>query len=184
MAQRPRLANLTDAEMNDQQKALAAAIGGARRGTVGGPFALWLHSPDICERVNALSERLRAGSTFDKRLYELMVLAVTRVWSAEYAFAAHAPQGVKAGLSQATVDAIAARRTPPFEREDERVLFDTVTELAQTRVLSAASYDRAFAMFGKEQLIELITDAGFYTMLSMMLVTFDVPANNDAHPFP
>jgi len=107
-----------------------------------------------------------------------------RIWSADYAFAAHAPQGVKAGLAQATVDAIAARRTPPFEREDERVLFDTVTELAQTRALSQASYDRAFAMFGKEKLIELVTDAGLYTMISMMLNTFDVPANNDAHPFP
>lgn len=183
MAKQARLAPIPDAELTPAQKVLVEKIGGARRGAVGGPFALWLHVADICEPVNALSERLRANSRFDKRLYELMVLAVTRVWKAEYAFAAHAPQGVKAGLSQAAVDAIAARRTPVLEREDERVLFDTVTELVETRTLSQSSYDRALAQFGKDMLIELVTDAGLYSMLSMMLVTFDVPAPNDAHPF-
>ena len=179
-----RLAPVPEADYSPEQKVLAEKIGGARRGAVGGPFAMWLHVPDICEPVNGLSERLRAQSRFDKRLYELMVLAVTRVWSAEYAFAAHAPQGVKAGLSQAVVDAIAQRRTPAFERDDERVLFDTVTELVQNRSLSQTSYDRALAQFGKEMLIELVTDAGLYSMLSMILVTFDVPAPNDGHPFP
>jgi len=179
-----RLPNLSEAEYTPEQKRLAEAIGGRRGGRVSGPFGLWLHVPEIAERANNLSERLRANSKLDLRLYELMVLAVTRVWSAEYPFAAHAGAGVKAGLSQATVDAIAARRTPVFEREDEAVVFDTVTELVQTRRLSQASYDRAFALFGKELLIELITDAGLYTMISMMVNAFDVPANGGVHPFP
>lgn len=179
-----RLDPIPPDDYTPEQKRLAELIGGARRGAVGGPFALWLHVPDIAERVNALSERLRANSTFEKRLYELMVLAVTRVWSAAYPFAAHAPQGVKAGLSQEAVDAIAARRTPSFAREDEAVVFDTVTELVQTRALSGASYDRALKLLGTERLLELITDAGLYTMISMMVNAFDVPAPADKHPFP
>jgi 4-carboxymuconolactone decarboxylase len=179
-----RLDPIPPEEYTPEQKRLAEIIGGARRGSVGGPFALWLHAPDIAEPVNALSERLRANSSFEKRLYELMVLAVTRVWSAEYPFAAHAPQGVNAGLSPDAVDAIAARRTPVFAREDEAVVFDTVTELVQTRGLSQAAYDRALRLLGKERLIELITDAGLYTMISMMVNAFDVPAAGGKHPFP
>jgi 4-carboxymuconolactone decarboxylase len=179
-----RLDPIPPADYTPEQKRLADAIGGARGGSVGGPFALWLHVPEIAERANNLSERLRANSKLERRLYELMVLAVTRVWSAAYPFAAHAPQGVKAGLSQASVDAIADRRTPTFERDDERIVFDTVTELAQTRALSQASYDRALALLGTERLIELITDAGFYTMISMMVNAFDVPAGGGQQPFP
>jgi 4-carboxymuconolactone decarboxylase len=180
----PRLPNLSESEYTPEQKRLAEAIGGARGGRVGGPFGLWLHVPEIADRANQLSNRLRANSKLELRLYELMVIAVTRVWSAEYPFAAHAGAGGKAGLAQATVDAIAARRTPTFEREDERIVFDTVTELAQTRALCQASYDRALALLGKELLIELITDAGFYTMISMMVNAFDVAAPGEAHPFP
>jgi 4-carboxymuconolactone decarboxylase len=179
-----RLNNLSEAEYTPEQKKLAEVIGGRRGGRVGGPFGLWLHVPDIAEPANALSERLRANSKLELRLYELLVLAVTRVWSAVYPFAAHAGAGVKAGLDQATVDAIAARRTPVFKREDEQVVFDTVTELVQTRALSHASYDRALALLGKEKLIELITDAGLYTMISMMVNAFDVPANDGKNPFP
>ena len=51
-----------------------------------------------------------------------------------------------------------------------------MSELIETRSLSDASYARAQAALGLELLIELIAAAGFYTMIAMTLVAFDVPA--------
>lgn len=177
-----RVGPLAAAELTPDQKRIHDAIAGTRGGSVGGPFAIWLRIPEIAERANHFSDRIRSNSKIERRLFELMVIAVARVWSAQYEWLAHAQQGEEAGLSAAVVDAIRLRRTPAFEREDERVVFDTITELSQTRTLSQASYDRALAAFGQGLLIELITGAGFYTMIAMMLNAFDVPARGGERP--
>jgi hypothetical protein len=41
-----------------------------------------------------------------------------------------------------------------------------------------ATYAKGIAAFGLDGMIELVTTAGLYTMISMMLATFRVPATN------
>lgn len=161
--------------LSEEQRAIASAIAGSRGG-VGGPFALWLRIPEIARRANHFSERIRLQTTLDRRLFELMVTIVARTWSAPYEWSAHADAAVKCGVSPAVVEAIRQRRVPPFERDDERVVYDTVTELLQTRALATASYERALALFGTEGLIEFMTAVGWYTMIAVVLCAFDVPA--------
>ncbi|BFO19232.1 hypothetical protein SHKM778_56200 [Streptomyces sp. KM77-8] len=55
-----RLPVLTEEEMDPQQQELAARIAG-RRGAVRGPFRVWLHSPEMCERAE--SSARSPGST-------------------------------------------------------------------------------------------------------------------------
>jgi 4-carboxymuconolactone decarboxylase len=145
---------------------------------IGGPFAIWLRTPDIARRVNALSERLRKNSGFEKRLVELIVLVNTRHWKAHYAWSTHAEQALECGLSAAVIEAIRSGTPPPFTRDDERIIYDILTEIIGAKTLSDASYERGLSFFGLEKMIEMITTAGLYTMISMMLVAFDVPAAN------
>jgi 4-carboxymuconolactone decarboxylase len=166
-----RLPKLTDDEMTAEQRAAREIIGPTR---VDGPFALWLRVPLIAERAQGLSEAVRAKGTFEPRLFELITLAATRPWAATYPFEAHARHAETNGVSPEVVDAIRHRRTPPFTRDDERLVFDTVTELTASRTLGQAGYDRALAALGPERLVELITAAGLYTMIAMMAVAFDV----------
>ena len=164
--------------MDAEQRALAAEIGGSRRGVIGGPFAIWLRTPDIVKRVSALSDRLRQNSTFEKRLVELIVLVNTRHWKAQYAWSAHAVQALKLGMSPEIVEAIRAGTPPPFDRDDERLIYDIFAEINGSKALSDATYARGLAFFGLDKMIEMVTTAGLYTMISMMLVAFDVPAAN------
>jgi 4-carboxymuconolactone decarboxylase len=170
-----RVPALKPEEMNDQQKRLAVEIAGTRGGRVGGPFGIWLHVPDIAERIVALSDRLRANSKMDQRLLELMVLVLTRHWQARYAFNAHAKHALRLGIKPEAVAAIDAGRTPQFELEDERLVYEIFAELSEKRALPGPLYDRAVAMFGLDLVIEMITTAGLYTMISMVLVAFEVP---------
>jgi 4-carboxymuconolactone decarboxylase len=173
-----RVANLRDEEMSDEQKAVAADIAGARSGVLGGPFALWVRIPEIAKRINAVSDRLRKNSAFEKRQVELIVLIVTSDWKAQYAWTAHARQALEEGISPAVVEALRTHQPPPFARDDERLIYEIFSELSGSRTMTQATYDRGIAAFGLDGMIELVTTAGLYTMISMMLVAFDVPASN------
>ena len=77
------------------------------------------------------------------------------------------------------------RRTPPFERDDQRLVYDIVTELSTTKTLGRkASYDGLVASFGLQRTIEFMTATSFYTMVAMMLNAFDAPVPGNARPLP
>jgi 4-carboxymuconolactone decarboxylase len=173
-----RVAPLRDDEMSPEQRTIAADIAGARAGVLGGPFAIWLRVPEVAKRINAVSDRLRKNSSFEKRIVELIVLIVTRDWKAQYAWTAHAKQALEEGISPDVVEALRTHGTPAFARDDEQLIYDLFSELSGKRAMSAALYERGVTAFGIEGMIELVTTAGLYTMISMMLVSFDVPAAN------
>jgi len=170
--------------LSPEGKRIHDAIAGPRGGMVGGPFAIWMHVPAIADTANQFGNALRLHGKLEKRLFELMVLLIARHWGAQYEWFAHEKAALEAGLARETVEAIRARRVPPTLREDERLIYDTVTELQTTRSLSQASYDRALAGLGLEMVIELVTAAGFYTVAAMMINVFDAPVPGGARPLP
>jgi 4-carboxymuconolactone decarboxylase len=93
----------------------------------------------------------------------------------KYAWSVHEPLALKEGLTQETIDAIRARRRPDFKRDDERLIYDFVTELLATKTVSSATFERAKAAFGLEAVIEAVTCAGFYGMIGFVLNTFEIP---------
>ena len=178
-----RVPDLPFEALTPEQKRIHKEIAGTRSG-VRGPFALWLRNPDLADRANQLSNVLRLHGRLEKRLFELLVLIVARHWSAQYEWFAHEKAGLKAGLLPEVVEAIRARRRPEFLREDERLVYDVITELNESQTLSQPSYTRALAGLGLDLLIELITAAGFYTMIAMMLNAFDAPVPGGERPLP
>jgi hypothetical protein len=47
--------------------------------------------------------------------------------------------------------------------------------LLTTGSLSAASFDRAMTAFGQEKLIEAVSCVGLYSMVGLVINTFDIP---------
>ncbi|HEX2116237.1 MAG TPA: carboxymuconolactone decarboxylase family protein [Alphaproteobacteria bacterium] len=176
-----RVDDLDPASLTPEQKEVAARIAGTRGGVVRGPFAIWLRNPAIAAAADRLGTTLRQGK-LDKRLFELMVLLVARHHSAQYEWYAHARHAAEVGLAPAVVEAIRVRRKPEFAREDERLIYDLVTEMNETRMLSQATYDRAVAAFGLDCMIELITALGFYTLVAIMLNASDAPVPGGERP--
>lgn len=177
-----RLPDLQLTELTSEQKRIYDEIAGTRSGVVRGPFAIWLRTPVLADLANQFSKALRVNGKADKRLIELAVLVVVRHWSAQYAWFVHERAALKAGVSAEVVEAIRNRRLPEFVREDERLVYEVITELAETRTLNQASYDRALDALGLEPLIELITAAGFYTLIAMILNAFDAPVPGGERP--
>jgi 4-carboxymuconolactone decarboxylase len=179
-----RVAELAAAALSPEQKRIHDEIAGVRGGHARGPFAIWLRHPELADAANRLGNVLRRKSRLEPRVFELMVLVVARHWSAQYEWHVHEAAAREAGLPHDVIEAIRGRQRPAFEREQERVVFDAITELNEARALSPATYDRALAAFGLEVLIELIAGAGFYTMVAMTLDAFEAPVPGGGRPLP
>lgn len=179
-----RLPEIPVAQLSAAQRLIYDQIAGARGGAVAGPFAIWLRVPQIADRANQLGNAIRLQGTLEKRLFELIVLITARYWSSQYEWFAHEEAALKAGLSSDIVQALRARRAPDFARDDERLIFETITELYETRTLSQRTYDRALGQFGVELLIEAVTAAGFYAMAAMVINAFDAAVPGGRRPLP
>jgi 4-carboxymuconolactone decarboxylase len=163
------------------QKTIHAELGRTRK-RVGGPFAIWLRIPDLARTANDLTLALRENGKLEKRLFELIVLIVIRHWSAQYAWSAHEPHAAAAGLSPDVIAAIRERRKPEFKHADEQLIYEAVSELLDSKELSASTYDRLLKQFGLDLTIEAISVAGFYGMVATVLKGFDVPTPTGERP--
>ena len=179
-----RVPDIPEEELTPEQRRIAAAISAARHGAVRGPFALWLRLPEVARHANDLGNALRHGGTLDIRLYRLAVLLVARFWSAQYEWYIHARGAREAGLPDETIDAIREKRRPVLTEPAQIAVYDTVTELLETRTLSEPGYRRAEDILGRDALIELVTVAGFFTMAAMVLNAFDAPVPGGEKPLP
>jgi 4-carboxymuconolactone decarboxylase len=177
-----RLDPLKFEDLTSEQRLLHAELLRTRQ-RVGGPFAIWLRNPSLADSANRLALALREHGKLEKRLFELIVLIVVRHWSAEYAWASHAPNAENAGISRDMIKAIRNRHRPDFKRPDEKVIYEVVSELLETKELGPATYDCALAQFGLDLTVEIITVAGFYGMVATVLKGFDVPTPTGDHPF-
>jgi 4-carboxymuconolactone decarboxylase len=177
-----RVETLDPQSLSTEQQRIFRDIAGARGGVVRGPFAIWLRNPALADAANRLGNVLRADGKLDKRLFELAVLIIARHWSAQYEWYVHAKHGLAAGLSPTIIVAIQERRKPALERNDEKLVYDAITELVETKTVSSQTYDRVIAALGLDLTIELFSAAGFYTMVAMVLNAFEAPVPEGKPP--
>ncbi|MFD7709679.1 carboxymuconolactone decarboxylase family protein [Streptomyces sp. NPDC059785] len=176
-----RLPVLATDDMTERQQELSARIT-ARRGGVRGPFRVWLNSPELCERVESLGAYLRFESSLPKRLRELTLLMAARHWDAQYSWNAHAATAVEAGIPEAAVKAVAERRTPHFDSEEDTAFHAFCHELLEQHFVSDETFARAHAFFGSQGLVDAVGSLGNFSMLGMCLNAFQVDLQADREP--
>jgi 4-carboxymuconolactone decarboxylase len=170
--------------MNDAQRAAAQAlIDGPRKG-VYGPFLPLLRSPQLLERVAKMGEYLRFESVLDARIRELATCAVARHTSNQFEWMMHAPLAAKAGVAQATIDAIHAGARPKNLPRDEEAALDFTRELMTTHGVSDGAYADALACFGEQGVVELASLAGYFAMVCWVMNVARTPAQAGAAAHP
>jgi 4-carboxymuconolactone decarboxylase len=154
----------------------------AARGTMGGPWAVILRSPDMVNRARGLSDYLRFNSSLPPRLSEFVILITAREWTQQYEWNAHHTLAMKGGLSPEIAKAVAEGRRPEKMADDEAALYDFCIELHRNRGVSDATYARALAKFGEQGIVDTIGLSGWYTLVAMVLNTARVPLPAGAAP--
>lgn len=173
-----RIALLAPDTMSAEQKRVHDAIAGSPRGGVRGPLAVWLHRPELASRAQDLGTYCRYGSSLDKRLSELAIIILGRIWNAEFEWQAHKPLALQAGVAASVVEAIRTHAPPPFEKEDEAIVHAFLTALHEEREVSDALYSRAVNTLGEAGVVDLVGIAGYYTLISMTIQAFRVAPQN------
>ncbi|HVW17462.1 MAG TPA: carboxymuconolactone decarboxylase family protein [Solirubrobacteraceae bacterium] len=176
-----RLPKLSEEQMTPRQRELSARIAG-RRGQTRGPFLIWLHSPELCERVEALGAYARFESSLELRLRELVLLIAARHFDAQYSWNAHVVKAAEAGVDADALQRLARREDPAFGPRDERVLHAFCSELLEDHWVSDETFAQALELFGNQGVVDIVGSLGNYSMLAMLLNAFEVDLQADREP--
>ena len=171
-------------ELNDVQKRVAERVLKVSSAGLGGPYAILLRSPVLLERYLGMTDYLRFETSLPKRLNEFAILIEARLWDAQYEWWAHHPIAMRAGLSPEIAEEIRNGRRPAAMQEDEAIVYDVVTELLRDRNLTDATFERARTILGEQPTIDLIAVAGFYMMVSAVLIAGRVNPPDGTMPLP
>ena len=177
-----RMGALTPEKMTEAQRKAAEEVASGPRGRIGGPFNVLLRSPELMSPVQKVGEYLRFRSGLDRRIAELATLIAARQWTQNYEWSAHHPLALKAGLKSEVAQAIAEGRRPSGMAQDEEIVYDLLTELFHNKSVSDATYERAVKQFGEQNVVELVTIAGYYSLLGMLMNLARTPLPEGKQP--
>ena len=143
-------------------------------GHIGGPFDIWLRSPEMGQRLVGLGGFFRFRTGVDRRYVELAILVTGQFWQAQFEWWAHEPMARDAGVPEAVIAALKVGATPPLTDAGDQAAYDLATEIHNNRKLSDATFSAAKTQFGETGVAELLGLCGFYGLVSMTLNGFDV----------
>ncbi|MGP9788783.1 carboxymuconolactone decarboxylase family protein [Roseinatronobacter sp. NSM] len=165
-----------------RQREIHDSIASGPRGGVRGPLAIWLYRPELAARAQDLGRYCRYDTLLPPRLSELAILTMARHWSAEYEWAAHKKEALKAGLSASVIEAIRTGTPPEYADDHERVVHAVARSILETRDVPDCLYAAAVTTLGTETLIDLVGLLGYYTLISMTLNVFRIPPHEQGPP--
>jgi 4-carboxymuconolactone decarboxylase len=151
-------------------------------GGLTGPFNAWLYSPLVGERAAALGASLRVDPVLDRRLIEIAIITTGAHWKAEFEWWAHARMAKEFGVSDEAIAAIAIGEEPPFLAEDERLVYSAAQQLSRSGCCEPATVERCRRTLGDSATVELVILCGYYTLVSYVLNTFNVPLPDGVDP--
>lgn len=162
-----------DAMSAEQATACQEVIQGPR-GKVPVPMIAWLRHPELARRLQKVGELLRFDTSLDAVETELAILLCARHWTSHVEWQAHKALALKAGMNPDIPAAIAGRRRPPLVGDRACSVYSLCEALLQTGRVPEALYCSAIAALGERGVMEVVGIAGYYTLVSYTLNTFEL----------
>ena len=179
-----RMPELDPGSLPGRQKEVYDNIVNGPRGGVRGPFQALLQSPDIADYVQGLGARIRFEGTLPGHLRELAILMTARFWTGAYEWCAHVTIAEKEGLAPEIITAIGEQRTPDFQSDEEKAVYGFCHEALEQRRVGDGAFAGVVDALGREGATELAAVLGYYSLISMVLNTFEIPPPEGAElPF-
>jgi alkylhydroperoxidase family enzyme len=157
----------------------------ARYGTgqVAGIYRTYARHLAMDQPRTRVSEHIRQQSTLSTRIRELLIIRIGVLCRSEYEWAAHAPAGRRAGLTDADIQRIVEGPGTAGDPVDNALL-RAVDELHRDAMVSDSTWRELAAVFDSRQLLDILITTGGYRMVSMALNTFGVQLEPGAERFP
>ena len=180
-----RFPQLTLESVPPESQALAKEILAISSIGLGGPYNVMLRSPIFARRIKDLLDYLRFNSSLPLRLNEFAILIQGRLWSSQVEWHAHYPIAMRAGLRASVADDLKANIRPRDMSEDESVTYDVCMSLSKDHKISDDLFNRAKAILGEQQLVDLVAVSGTYmTIAALLSLGNELPPPGAPLPFP
>jgi 4-carboxymuconolactone decarboxylase len=181
MSKEPRFPQLSMDRLNAEQHPLAQQILNVSRVGLAGPYNPLLRSPVLGQKMFDLLYYLRWQTSVPSKLNEFAILIIGRQWRSQVEWFAHAPLAIQAGLSATIVAELKMNKRPSGMPPPEAVVYDFITELTTTHVVSQPTFERAKELLGEQQIVDLTAVAGTYITIAMILAMAEesVPAGQE-----
>lgn len=177
-----RIRDIDEGQLSPRQRDVYNAIA-ASRGHVGGPLRVWVNSPELAARAQELGAFCRYHSSLPPRLSELAILIIGAHWKAAYEWNAHAPIALKAGIPEPVIEAIRCGRKPTFADSQQKAVYDFAFELIEKKSVCEATYEHARVTLGETALVDLVGIMGYYSLIALTCVAFEVEPGKPSNPF-
>jgi 4-carboxymuconolactone decarboxylase len=164
-----RFAELTVAQLNDQQRPIADRILAFSKIGIGGPYHIMLRSPQAAQQIINLMEYLRFQSTVPNRLKEFSIMIQGRLWRSQVEWATHYTPALKAGVSAETLAALKNNTRPTSMQPDEAAVFDFCMELYNKHAVSDETYGRLHQFLNDQQIVDLTLLQGTYVTVASVM---------------
>ena len=138
----------------------------ASRGAVQGPFTMFLHSPEVAGRVADLGAYVRFEGSLDMKVRVLAAMTVAREFEAMYVWGAQTGGARKLGVLEEAIAAIRDNHSRGVRPEDAQII-DFTRQLLRRHRIDDATFKAMQSRFGNDELVQLTTAIGYYTLLSM-----------------
>jgi len=174
-AAQERYPPLNPEELSPQQKAYVESLQKPPRNNTTAlknpPFRVYMRSPELASKLEAVSDYVRWGTGLEPRLTELAIMITARQWSSQWIWRGHYRAAVRGGLDPSVGFDIAAGKRPEKMKEDETILYNYALEMYRDKAVSDATYAAAVKQFGEKGLIDLVATMGYYDTVAMTLIT-------------
>ena len=179
-----RLPPVTPADLDAEGQKLLAARTSVTPAP--GPGHVTIYSPKVAEGFGAVGRALGVprGDTFrfGVRTYQLVVLITAREIDQQYEWTAHEPAGLRAGLDQATIDAVKFDRDVKGLAEKDAMLIQFGRALFRDHRVSSELWARVVKEFGRQGTVEIMALMADYFTVGMMMNAADQHLPADRQP--
>jgi 4-carboxymuconolactone decarboxylase len=160
----------------DRASAPGASIAGLQ-----GPSGIHLYSKGS-EHLTALNRYLRYQTAFGARTREIAILTTAREMDSQFEWVAHEGEALKEGVEPAIIDVIKHRKSTSGLAEADAAVIELGREIFRDHKVKPVTFAKAKALFGPQQLVDLVLLMGNYAGTAALLCAFDIQLHEGKQP--
>jgi 4-carboxymuconolactone decarboxylase len=127
---------------------------------------MFLHAPAVSERVAHLGAYVRFEGSLDMRVRVLAAMTAAREFEAMYVWGAQTGGARRQAVPEATITAIRDNHSRGVPPEDAQII-DFTRQLLRKHRVDDTLFKAMQARFGNDELVQLTTAIGYYSLLAM-----------------
>lgn len=175
--EQPRVPPLADADLDEESAQLLESV--RIDGKLYNLFGTLANHPELMAGWLPFGKQVLFLSTIPAREREIIILRMSWLNQAEYAFAHHVAIGKQAGVTDADIRRVTQGPDTAGLDSFDAALIRAVDELNQVAFISNSTWETLAKNYNTQQMMDLVALAGQYKLAAMMLNSFGVPLEEE-----